>query len=99
MMKIIQKKCMDTERLMRSRTGAGKTPVPAVGPVSAPTAGRGLLQRKSICACDGGCPRCAPAIQPKLTVGSPDDAYEEEADRVADRVMRMPEPEMQRKPS
>ena len=31
-------------------------------------------------------------IQPKLTVGSPDDPYEKEADAVADRVMRMPEP-------
>lgn len=31
-------------------------------------------------------------IQPKLTVGPPDDVYEREADRVADHVMRMPEP-------
>lgn len=30
-------------------------------------------------------------IQPKLTVGAPDDLYEKEADAVADRVMRMPE--------
>jgi hypothetical protein len=28
-------------------------------------------------------------IQPKLTVSSPDDPYEQQADRVADRVMRM----------
>ena len=34
-----------------------------------------------------------PRVQPKLTVGAPDDAYEREADRVADRVMRMPAPE------
>jgi len=33
-----------------------------------------------------------PFIQPKLTVGSPDDVYEKEADAMADRVMRMPEP-------
>jgi hypothetical protein len=32
-------------------------------------------------------------LQPKLTLGAPDDAYEREADRVADSVMRMPEPE------
>jgi peptidoglycan hydrolase-like protein with peptidoglycan-binding domain len=32
------------------------------------------------------------AIQPKLTVGPADDEYEREADRVADTVMRMPEP-------
>jgi len=30
-------------------------------------------------------------IQPKLTLGPPDDEYEREADRVADQVMRMPE--------
>jgi len=34
-----------------------------------------------------------PHLQPKLTVGSPGDAYEQEADRVADAMMRMPEPE------
>ncbi len=34
-----------------------------------------------------------PRVQAKLTVGAPDDAYEREADRVADRVMRMPAPE------
>ena len=37
-------------------------------------------------------------IQAKLTVGAPDDAYEQEADRVADAVMRMPQPEIQRSP-
>ena len=31
-------------------------------------------------------------IQSKLTVGAPNDVYEQEADRVANRVMRMPEP-------
>lgn len=34
-----------------------------------------------------------PRLQPKLTVGPPNDAYEREADRVADSVMRMPEPD------
>jgi hypothetical protein len=33
-------------------------------------------------------------IQAKLTVSQPGDPYEEEADRVADEVMRMPEPGM-----
>ncbi len=32
-----------------------------------------------------------PRLQPKLTVGPPDDAYEREADRVAKAVMRVPE--------
>lgn len=33
----------------------------------------------------------APRVQPKLTVSAPDDAFEREADHVADQVMRMPE--------
>lgn len=33
-----------------------------------------------------------PVIQPKLTVGAPDDRFEQEADRVADEVMRTAEP-------
>src|SRR5438034_8898 len=35
-----------------------------------------------------------PYIQPKLTVSNPGDASEREADRVADTVMRMTEPEV-----
>ena len=31
----------------------------------------------------------AGVVQPKLTVGQADDPYEREADRIADRVMRM----------
>ncbi len=36
------------------------------------------------------------AIQAKLKIGQPNDIYEQEADRVAAEVMRMPEPEVQR---
>jgi outer membrane protein OmpA-like peptidoglycan-associated protein len=36
--------------------------------------------------------RSAPSIQTKLTVNQPGDRYEQEADRVADHVMRMPDP-------
>lgn len=36
------------------------------------------------------------AIQTKLMVNAPGDAYEQEADRVAERVMRMSEPQVQR---
>ena len=35
-------------------------------------------------------------LQVKLKIGSPNDRYEQEADRVADAVMRMPEPGLQR---
>jgi hypothetical protein len=37
-------------------------------------------------------------IQTKLRIGQPNDKYEQEADRVADQVMRMPEPRVQRQP-
>ena len=39
------------------------------------------------------------ALQPKLAVNQPGDRYEQEADRIADTVMRMPEPSIQRAPT
>lgn len=36
------------------------------------------------------------ALQAKLTISEPGDVYEKEADRVADQVMRMPDPMLQR---
>ncbi|MCK5013004.1 MAG: hypothetical protein KAS66_04225 [Candidatus Omnitrophica bacterium] len=36
------------------------------------------------------------ALQAKLKIGQPGDRYEQEADRVADAVMRMPEPQVRR---
>lgn len=35
-------------------------------------------------------------FQPKLTVNIPGDQYEQEADRIAEQVMRMPDPQVQR---
>ena len=35
-------------------------------------------------------------IQAKLSISQPDDPYEQEAGQVADQVMRMPEPQLQR---
>src|SRR5688572_12789072 len=48
-----------------------------------------------LCACGGSCPRCAANehLQTKLTVNEPGDQYEQEADLVADKVMRMETPE------
>jgi hypothetical protein len=40
-----------------------------------------------------------PLVQAKLTINQPGDKYEQEADRVADMVMRMPEPRIQRAPT
>jgi outer membrane protein OmpA-like peptidoglycan-associated protein len=68
----------------------------------------GLLQRK--CACGGKvgltgqCAQCQsndllgdrpPLIQTKLRVNAPGDKYEQEADRVAEQVMLMPDPKLQ----
>lgn len=36
------------------------------------------------------------SIQSKLTIGQPGDTYEREADRVADQIIRMPEPNVRR---
>lgn len=40
-----------------------------------------------------------PFVQAKLTVGQPNDKYEQEADRVAEQVMRMAGPEIRPKPT
>jgi|GEM_PF-4211681 len=56
-----------------------------------------LSSIQSICPCGGGCPRCSGMVQAKLMkVGPPGDEYEQEADRIADQVMSMPEPGLQR---
>ena len=86
---------------MSSQTQAlAKTqPTPAAAPVRDV-----LLQRKPLLKPAPGLRRKPlswqpPLLQPKLVVGRPDDKYEQEADRVADQVMRMPEPGIQRQPT
>jgi len=58
--------------------------VRAVDPLAAATPPGVALQR---CACGGGCPMCR-AKAAGLPIHPADDAYEREADRVADAVMR-----------
>ena len=68
-------------------------------PIFNPTVTSALpLQRKAICACGGGCPACQskPAIQTNLSISAPGDIYEQEADRLAEHVMRMPATTLQR---
>jgi len=48
------------------------------------------------CPFGGACHTCPPKLQAKLKVGQAGDNFEKEADRVADEVMRMPEPWDQR---
>ncbi|HVZ40503.1 MAG TPA: DUF4157 domain-containing protein [Candidatus Kapabacteria bacterium] len=78
----------------------GHTVAPRPRSVATPVHGT-AVQRKPGCACGGGCPRCRAArtqeaahgmVQTKFAVNHPDDAHEQEANRVADRVMRMPDP-------
>lgn len=46
----------------------------------------------SFAPCFGSPAGAPPPIQAKLTISQPNDPYEQEADRVADQVMRMPDP-------
>ena len=86
-----------------ARPHAGRVPaapVPGVAPPQRQLGNRAFRQaggpRIQRCACGGTCPHCKAkeeaAVQTKLTVGPPGDAYEREADAVAERVARMPEP-------
>ena len=54
-----------------------------------------LAVQRASCACGGGCPRYQEnhPLQAKLEVSQPGDALEQEADRVADQVLHMPQPE------
>lgn len=93
-------------RITKDRTAASKRPVkrsaphhPRITPISSSSTNP-ILNRKPACACGGTCPKCQAeaAVQPKLTIGTPNDKYEQEADRVADQVMRMPDQKVQRQP-
>jgi hypothetical protein len=56
------------------------------------------IQAKGVSINGGGCPKFleTSGIQAKLKIGVPNDVYEQEADRVADQVMRMTEPKVQK---
>lgn len=71
-------------------------PIFKVKSVSESSTGNVQIQRKPSCPCDGGCPRCRDSlfIQAKLKINEPGDKYEQEADRVASEVMRMPDSEI-----
>jgi len=92
-MKAVAVKNSSNEALAGNHKAAKHVQIPLHSSIAAFPWSIPYVQRKPLCACDGGCPRCAGVIQPKLTIGAPNDKYEQEADRVADQVMRMPEPE------
>jgi hypothetical protein len=66
------------------RSLARRSPSPAISPQSYP------VPTIARCACGGGCPRCKNTlpIQTKLTVSERGDAYEKEADQIAEQVMQ-----------
>lgn len=84
----------------KSTTGRVSHPAPGLTSGFGPPARLAVTPRKTLCACGGGCPRCQGSLQlqAKLKIGQPDDKYEQEADRVAEQVMSMPDPSVQRKP-
>jgi hypothetical protein len=53
------------------------------------------LASSRACPFGGACHTCPTRIQTKLTINEPGDEYEQEADRVAEQVMRMREPPKQ----
>ncbi len=57
------------------------------------------LSSPTACPFGGACHTCPATVQAKLVVNEPGDKYEQEADRVAEQVMRMPEPVIQRAPT
>ncbi len=54
-------------------------------PLTLPSPGR--------CPYGGICHTCPPKVQAKLKISQPGDKYEQEADRIAEQVMRMPDPD------
>jgi len=67
-------------------------PKPATFPSTTP-ATFGTWSRRQLAA-----PGLGP-LQTKLTVNQPGDRYEQEADRIAHQIMRMPDPGLQRQPT
>lgn len=54
------------------------------------------LPASSMCPLGGACHTCPVSIQKKLKISKPSDKYEQEADRVAETVLRMHDPITQR---
>jgi hypothetical protein len=74
---------------------ARKVPaVTAITPMVTPITTDGAVLQRKACACGGGCPRCRdkPALQTKLALSQPHDALEQEADRIADRIVSIAPP-------
>lgn len=75
----------DTRTPLEPRSGHDLSRVPVHTADSCP-----VFPRR--CPFGGACHTCPARVQTKLKIGQPGDKYEQEADRVADQVMRMSEP-------
>jgi Domain of unknown function (DUF4157) len=94
---VVKQPIQDSAKYSQEVTRSTLTPVEMRSNTISPlSTGIPLIQHQ--CACGGGCPRCQEnlTLQTKLKIGEPGDVYEQEADRIADEVMQMPEPSIQR---
>jgi outer membrane protein OmpA-like peptidoglycan-associated protein len=82
---------MQTSQVLRTLLGLGQRPC-ACKNIRDLDEKRSFLSEKKLT-----CLSVPLSIQPKLVINRPDDQYEREADHVAEQVMRMPEPAVQRK--
>lgn len=85
---------VDNASLPVHETGQSFTHVPAHAsspavPVNYATPACPAFPRR--CPFGGACHTCPVTVQTKLAINQPGDSYEQEADRMAERVMRMPE--------
>ena len=89
----------DSKRLSGRKGTMGSIALPSSPPNDQPT---DLIQQKPHLEYSFGDiaidPRQQLGIQAKLTIGQPNDKYEQEADRVAEQVMRMPDPVLTKEP-
>jgi Domain of unknown function (DUF4157) len=91
-------KAYGNQAVLRMMRGQEQT-----SPIANPVPG-GILQRKCACGNSAGatgtCAECQEkqglALQTKLRISEPGDVYEQEADRIADQIMQMPNPSPQR---
>lgn len=87
---------MEKERLAARETSSDSRPVTAVKPGKLQRMKQPMLQMQQIVGNQALVQMLrAKSIQAKLAVSQPGDTYEQEADRVADQVMRMPDPVVQ----
>jgi hypothetical protein len=79
--------------MLTAATATPKTKAPAPGDRARPASG----STPAIAAANPIWDALAMGVQAKLQVGATDDPAEAEADRIADQVMRMPQPQVQRR--